>query len=219
MTERARLETLCAERHPAVQGPEGRIETLLECARPLRPGAPLAVICHPHSLHGGSLHNKVAHMVARALRQLGAHAVRFNFRGVGGSAGRFDHGRGEVEDLAAVVAWGRARFPGSPLWLAGFSFGAAMAFAGAARLGAQRLLLVAPPVHHPYFPHAEMPDIPSLVVMGGEDEVVGPTSVSRWVSAQPHAPTYLYLDTASHFFHGQLVRLRDDIVAVWGGAI
>lgn len=219
MGEVERMAETCAERHPAVQGPAGRIEALLECAEPARPDTPVALICHPHPLHGGSLHNKVVHMVARALRQLGAHTLRFNFRGVGASEGGFDSGRGEGEDLAAVADWARSRFPGADLWLAGFSFGSAVALAGAERLGAERLLLVAPPVHHPYFPSAPVPAIPALVVMGGQDEVVDANAVSRWVSGQPNAPTYLYLDSASHFFHRRLVPLRDRIVAAWGAAV
>src|SRR5256714_5169136 len=86
-----------------------------------QPVSAFAVVCHPHPLHGGTLDNKVVYTVARALEQLGAPAIRFNFRGVGASAGGYDAGRGETADALAVVAYGRRRWPQAALWLAGFS--------------------------------------------------------------------------------------------------
>ncbi len=108
---------------------QGRVlEAQLDVAK--TPGsscAPIAVVCHPHPLHGGTLTNKVVHMVAKAFIELGVETLRFNFRGVGKSSGVFDHGAGEVDDLQAAVDWLRVRHPVAPLWLAGFSFGAFVA--------------------------------------------------------------------------------------------
>lgn len=104
-------------------GPAGRVECFLKhpAGTPAR-GA--AVVCHPHPLFGGTLHNKVVHAAAEALVGLGLPALRFNFRGVGRSAGRHDHGRGESDDLRAVIGEAARRFPGAPILVAGYSFGA-----------------------------------------------------------------------------------------------
>jgi len=115
-----------------IAGPAGA----LACAQDEPHGAPsaLLVVCHPHPLHGGTMDNKVVQTIARAGLQLGWRVLRFNFRGVGGSAGAWDEGRGEVDDALAVIAAGRAGAPGLPLMLAGFSFGGYVATAAAARL-------------------------------------------------------------------------------------
>jgi alpha/beta superfamily hydrolase len=89
------------------------------------------VVCHPHPLYGGTMTNKVVHTLARSLQEQGMPTVRFNYRGVGKSAGQYDEGRGETADALAVVAWGRERWPGVPLTLAGFSFGAMVALLAA----------------------------------------------------------------------------------------
>lgn len=106
-----------------IDGPVGDLEALLESPADAAP-AGCAVVCHPHPAHGGALTNKVAHTLARSFVGVGFAALRFNFRGVGQSAGAFDGGMGEVDDVLAAVAWMREAAPGLPLWLAGFSFGA-----------------------------------------------------------------------------------------------
>ena len=201
-------------------GPAGLIEIHFDPVPERAAGDPVAVVCHPHSQFGGNLHNKVTHMVARAFQGMGVATLRFNFRGVGHSEGSFDQGRGEQQDLLAAVVWLRRRFPDAPLWLAGFSFGSAVALAAWRDAGAARLLLVAPPVEHDYFPSTangdpEVTAIPWLVIMGGADEVVTPSAVSRWVAARPHPPEYRYLDEASHFFHRRLIDLRGAVQQAW----
>ena len=121
-----------------IDGPAGSLEALLE--DPGADGRHFAVVCHPHPLHGGTMHNKVVHTLARALQEQGMPTLRFNYRGVGASAGAYDDGRGETEDALAVIAWGRRRWPGAQLVLAGFSFGAFVASHAIARLHAQRPL-------------------------------------------------------------------------------
>ncbi|WP_267606843.1 alpha/beta hydrolase, partial [Coxiella burnetii] len=108
-----------------LEGPEGPLEAHVDWPEEGEPVAPItAVVCHPLPTEGGTMHNKVVVMAARSLRELGAVSVRFNFRGTGASAGFFDHGDGERDDLRAVVDWVREQRPGTQLWLAGFSFGA-----------------------------------------------------------------------------------------------
>lgn len=199
-----------------IDGPAGRLQAVLDESPTRAADDPIAVVCHPHPLFEGTLHNKVVSTTARTFQVLGVATLRFNFRGVQGSAGKHDHGRGEQDDLLAAVAWMRSRYPRAPLWLAGFSFGSAIALACWQRAGADRLLLIAPPVEHAYFPDVAVDGIDWLVVIGGADEVVSPIAVSRWVSARPHPPTYCYLDGASHFFHRRLIDLREALKQAWG---
>jgi len=105
-----------------LEGPAGKLEALLDVPEDAEPHA-LALICHPHPLFGGTMHNKVVYRTARALRNSGHVVLRFNFRGVGKSEGRHDLGVGEIEDARATLDWLRGRYPGLPYTLAGFSFG------------------------------------------------------------------------------------------------
>ena len=192
-----------------IQGPSGELELLYRCVDERQ--APVVVICHPHPLHGGTLRNKVVHMLAGGFNELGVHAVRFNFRGVANSAGKFDQGMGETEDLLAVCEWARKTFPGSPLWLAGFSFGAFVAYRGFAQAGAERLVLVAPPVSMFEFADISEPGIPWMVIQGQEDEVISADAVTRWVRQHQNAPEYFLHEDTGHFFHGKLNLLKDSL--------
>ncbi|WP_447729327.1 alpha/beta hydrolase [Pseudoxanthomonas suwonensis] len=126
-------------------GPAGALEVAVDLPEPADARPLVAVVCHPLPTEGGTMHNKVVTMVARALRELGATTVRFNFRGTGDSEGEFDHGVGEREDLRAVVEWVRATHPGHALWLAGFSFGSFVTLSSAAELQPDALVSIAPP--------------------------------------------------------------------------
>lgn len=171
-----------------------------------------AVICHPHSLHGGTMDNKVVTSVERCLRDLGAATLRFNFRGVGASAGQFDHGQGEGEDLAAVVAQARIWAPDVPVWLAGFSFGSYVAARMADTLGAQLLISVAPPVGRFAFSGFQRPSCRWIVVQGDADEVVDPAEVFAWAEQwRPPLELIRFADTG-HFFHGKIVELRQRLM-------
>ncbi|TCV92347.1 hypothetical protein EC912_10753 [Luteibacter rhizovicinus] len=192
----------------ALAGPAGKLETITdvaprECAR-----AGVAVVCHPHPLQGGTMHNKVVTMVERALRESGLDTVRFNFRGVGESAGEYDEGRGESEDLAAVVEWVRRTRPNDKLWLAGFSFGSYVAFRNAVRLHADALVTIAPPAGRWDFSNIEIPACPWLIVQGEEDEVVDPEAVFAWIESLPVEPTLVRMPETGHFFHRRLMDLR-----------
>jgi hypothetical protein len=173
----------------------------------------VAVVCHPHPLHGGTLQNKVVHTLARAMQEAGAATVRFNFRGVGRSAGAYADGIGEADDALAVAAWARARWNCDALWLGGFSFGAAVALRAAATARPVRLVTVAPPVGRLITQQIERPACPWLIVQGDADELVDCASVQRWArDYAPDAPELLVLEGAEHFFHGRLVELRSGVL-------
>lgn len=196
-----------------LQGPAGPIEALLDT--PAGPDAPaVAVVCHPHPQFQGTMLNKVVYTLSRALNGLQIPALRFNFRGVGASGGAYADGVGEVDDALAVAAWARQRYPGADLWLAGFSFGAAVAIRAARRSGCRQLITVAPPVSRmPDLPASEAPGCPWLLIQGVADEVVAADDVTAWVRTLAMPPTLVLLPEADHFFHGRLTLLRDTVVA------
>ncbi|WP_372017284.1 alpha/beta hydrolase [Pseudoxanthomonas sp. 10H] len=196
-----------------LDGPAGALEVAVDLPEPADARALVAVVCHPLPTEGGTMHNKVVTMVARALRELGATTVRFNFRGTGQSAGAFDHGAGEREDLRAVVDWVRAGRPGDALWLAGFSFGAYVSLSASAELQPDALVSIAPPVSGRGWDFAgiEIPEVPWLVVQGDADEIVDAQAVYDWVDALPRRPQLVRMVDTSHFFHRKLIDLRGAI--------
>jgi len=193
-----------------IAGPAGRLEAIIGC--PTSEPAAAAVICHPHPLHGGTMHNKVVHTLARTLVALGVACVRFNYRGVGKSEGQFDDGHGETDDCVAVANWIGARLPGVPLWLAGFSFGGGIALRASARTQPARLILIAPSVTLHGFGELAT-DLPTLVIQGDNDEVVPTDAVQIWLKQKAPQAHFHSLPGVGHFFHGALNRLRDVLVA------
>jgi alpha/beta superfamily hydrolase len=189
-------------------GPVGALETRLETPDGDATPAVFGVVCHPHPLFGGTMDNKVAHTLARSMLECGAAAFRFNFRGVGASGGTFDNGRGETDDLAAVVAEGRRRFPAAVLWLGGFSFGAFVALRGAQTLAPVKLVAVAPPVARFDLGAVANPDCDWMLVQGDADDVVPADAVLAWAAQQPRKPRLHVLSGAGHFFHGKLHELK-----------
>jgi len=189
-------------------GPAGVLETIVEHPEPGSARRGVAVVCHPHPLHGGTMHNKVVTMVGRSLRELGLATVRFNFRGVGESTGEYDEGRGETLDLLAVAEWAGQARPGDALWLAGFSFGSYVALLGARHLPVKQMISIAPPVGRWDFSAAIAPPCPWLVVQGEDDEVVEPQAVYDWVEAMDDGPTLVRMPEAGHFFHRRMMDLR-----------
>ncbi|MGE5450253.1 MAG: alpha/beta hydrolase [Acidobacteriota bacterium] len=198
-----------------IEGASGPIEVVVE--DPAGPVKGLAVVAHPHPLMGGTMDNKVVHTLVRAFVQSGWRAVRFNFRGVGQSAGSWDEGRGESTDMLSVIAHHRAAedVRGQPLVLAGFSFGgfvAAQTFARlqqaqsglSERVAADHLVLVSPATSK-----YTVPNVPAdtLVVEGEQDDVVPLASILDW--ARPQGLPVTVVPGVGHFFHGQLGALRD----------
>ena len=172
---------------------------------------PVVVVTHPHPLYGGTMDNKVVHTLVRTFAEQGLSTVRFNFRGVGKSMGEYDKGKGESEDLQTVCEWARHRYPGRPLWLAGFSFGAYVALRAHEKVQAEQLCLVAPPVS--IYDFSKLPDvkIPWMVVQGGKDEVIDPDAVADWLDTRHPRPHVVWFEEAGHFFHGGLIQLKQAV--------
>jgi uncharacterized protein len=164
-----------------------------------------AVVCHPHPQHGGTMDNKVVATLARAFVQCGWRAVRFNFRGIHGSGGSWDEGRGEIDDALAVAA--ALRDAGQPLALAGFSFGGFVASHAAAALQPERLVLVAPATAN--FQLTAVPT-DTLVIHGEADDVVPLAATLAW--ARPQVLPVVVVPGGGHFFHGQLSLLKSIVV-------
>ena len=189
-------------------GPAGGIEAATNVAEVAQARAGVAVICHPHPLQGGTMHNKVVTTLERSLRELGLATVVFNFRGTGASQGTFDDGIGETEDLIAVARWAQRVRPHDALWLAGFSFGSYVAARAASQLPVRQMISIAPPVGRWDFSQLASPLCPWLIVQGEADEIVEPQAVYAWVAAQPEPPTLVRMPDTSHFFHRRLLDLR-----------
>ncbi|MBX3663208.1 MAG: alpha/beta hydrolase [Burkholderiales bacterium] len=181
----------------AITGPAGALETDLN--DPGEPRRGLALIAHPNPVQGGTKDNKVVTTLAKTLFGLGYAVLRPNFRGVGASAGSFDHGEGETADILAVARYAQARFGELPLLLAGFSFGAFVQTRVAQQLAPERLVLVGPAVNR--FPAATVP-AHTLVIHGEHDDVVPLAAVFDW--ARPQQLPIVVVPGGEHFFHGKL---------------
>jgi alpha/beta superfamily hydrolase len=167
-----------------------------------------AIICHPHPLHGGTMTNKVVSTLARVFRDLGLRTIRFNFRGVGKSAGVHDEGRGEVDDVITIANWIKTQFPEDNIWLAGFSFGAYVATKAATKIFTEQLVTIAPQVSRFKQDDLSLVTCPWVLVQGEEDEIISAEEVFAWIETLPHKPELIRLPGAGHFFHGQLMELR-----------
>jgi alpha/beta superfamily hydrolase len=195
-----------------INGPAGKLEVAVSEATGVERNA-LGVVCHPHPLYGGTMHNKIVTTLAKTFQGMGVTTVRFNFRGVMDSQGFFDHGKGELEDLLAVINWIQEGRGKRELWLAGFSFGSFVAATAATQLNVSKLVTVAPPVQH--FPMKDLPPItcPWVLVQGELDDVVPPKEVLEWAEARRPKPVIIRFPEAGHYFHGQLGELRSEIEA------
>ncbi len=194
-----------------IPGPSGVLEALFDVPPNARADC-IAVVCHPHPLHGGTMTNKVAHMLAKSFVTVGMPAIRFNFRGVGGSAGEYSQGVGETDDALAVIDWVHSQWPQAKVLLGGFSFGGAVAIRAASQRPVVALVTVAPAVDRVDVPTAELPKCPWLVVQGEADEVVPAAAVTQWMSALPTKPTTILVPDVGHFFHGTHNLLKDEVV-------
>jgi hypothetical protein len=191
-----------------IEGPAGRIETIL--AEPATIPSGIAVVAHPHPLHGGTMDNKVVYTVFNSVLELGYIAVKFNFRGTGNSEGAFDHGIGEVEDVVAVAQSIQNQFIDHagdlPLLLAGFSFGGGVQIQVAERLNPRSLILVSPSLRH-----ADVLKVPenvknTLIIQGDKDDIVPLNAILDW--AAPQCLPVVIIPGAEHFFHGKLNMLK-----------
>jgi hypothetical protein len=199
-----------------ISGPAGRLEALLEEPED-REAAEAALVCHPHPLHGGTMHNKVVHRLARGLRSAGCAVLRFNFRGVNLSHGEHDGGRGEMDDAAACLEVLRARYPSLPLTLAGFSFGSRTVLALAARMGGRapsRVIAAGFPTIYADVEFVAQCQRPRIFIHSTSDEY-GPRRQMQALYDRLWGPKALYwVEAQDHFFTGALEELERLVVEV-----
>ena len=183
-----------------LEGPAGRLQALLEEPGDQEPRE-AALVCHPHPRYGGTMHNKVVHRLARGLRRTGAAVLRFNFRGVHRSEGVYDHGNGELDDARAALEWLRARYPGLPYSLAGFSFGSRIIL----RLGCPlrdvgRLIAVGLPAsYHNSLPPPQCP-VPRIFIQSTQDEFGPRPEMEALFASLPEPKRLIWVEAKNHFF-------------------
>jgi alpha/beta superfamily hydrolase len=196
-----------------LNGPVGRLEALLEEPED-GSSREIALVCHPHPQHGGTMHNKVVYRIARGLRRAGAVVLRFNYRGVNLSEGMYDEGEGELADARAVLAYLRDRYPDLPFTLAGFSFGSRIVL----RLGKEqpeprRIIAVGFPTIYKDTTYLDAP-VPRIFVQSTHDQY-GPMPMIEEVVAGLAEPKRLILVEANdHFFAGGLDQLEHSIMGL-----
>lgn len=195
-----------------IQGPIGNIQAKLLFPEQTRTDV-IIVVCHPHPLHGGTFNNKVVTTVARSFRDIGISSLRFNFRGVGQTEGKYDEGFGEAKDLLTILSWIHERMPKMKVILAGFSFGSYVAYRAASHTNLELLILLAPPVNHYNFNELEHPNCNCLVIQGDDDEIVASEEVYLWLQKLPTTTKTKLIRFANtgHFFHGKLVILKEKL--------
>jgi alpha/beta superfamily hydrolase len=192
-----------------IAGPGGNLE--LRVKKGGENANQLVVISHPHPLYGGTMNNKVVTTMERAFLSLGYITVAYNFRGVGLSEGEYDNGKGEQQDLKAVVDWAVSEYGIDQITLAGFSFGSYVslkAMGNLDKIKAKAICTVAPPVGLYDFSVIDNIDIPWSLIQGGQDEVVSAKEILDWAMTRKQVPDVYWRAKASHFFHGELVWLR-----------
>ena len=172
----------------------------------------IALLGHPHSLQGGTMNNKVVTTLARAFKELGIPSIRFNFRGVGQSAGEYDAGVGESEDMLVLAAACALEFPNAKLIFAGFSFGSYVTYRAAAQCPHALLISIAPSVHHYDYAEFSPPPSPWAVVIGDADELVPIEPVRAFVAHSSNQMTLLEFPDTGHFFHGKLIELKSSLI-------
>ncbi len=198
--------------HPLLlEGVVGAIEAIITI--PLQVNSHfVAIIGHPHSLQGGTMNNKVVTTLVRVFKELNIPSLRFNFRGVGQSVGKYDDGIGESQDMIAFAKKWEKEQPNIRFIFAGFSFGSFVAYRAASHFKESMLITIAPPVHHYNYQEFLPAPQPWLIVQGLEDEVVPAELVINFAqTANPVLPIIHFADT-THFFHGKLIELKIQLI-------
>jgi hypothetical protein len=186
-----------------LQGPAGRLEAILK--EPASEVTRAAIVCHPHPLFGGTMHNKVVFRIARAFQDAGFAVLRFNFRGAGKSEGVHDNGRGEQDDLQAALRFIETKYPKSALWLAGFSFGATVMLRAACEdEGLRAMVAAGTPVSRQDLANVSPCNKPKLFVQGALDEFGSPEDLRRFVATLEGTNHLKIVEGADHFFEGHL---------------
>ncbi len=192
------------------EGPAGRIEAILK--EPDGPITRAAIVCHPHPLFGGTMHNKVVFRIARAFQDAGFAVLRFNFRGTGRSQGEHDHGLGEQDDLRAAIEFVEEKYPDADIWLAGFSFGSAVMLNAAACDDRVRAIVAAGvPVSTYGLTEIARCNKPKLFVQGSLDQFGSADDLKRLFASLDEPKQLKIIEGADHFFEGRLTELVDAI--------
>jgi alpha/beta superfamily hydrolase len=207
--------------HIEFAGPAGRLEGLLDAPTPAtNAGVRAAVVfAHPHPSKGGTMHTKAIFQGAKGLVRIGCAVLRFNFRGVGASFGIFDHGRGETEDFKAALDLMATRFPGTPLWTAGFSFGAWVALeTGAVDPRVALMIGIAPPIARDgyKFPHTLESTKPKFFVQGDLDELCPLRDLMAFYAQLKEPKELAVVHGAKHLFDGQTAEVGDALEDLLG---
>lgn len=198
-----------------IHGPAGRLESLLEEPEHGEP-ASAALVCHPHPLYGGTMHNKVVYRLARGLRRAGAVVLRFNFRGVGRSQGKHGHGPGELEDARAALAWLTARYPGLPFILAGFSFGSrtVLELACTGDLKPDRVIAAGYPAGFGTVGFLESCTAPKVFIQSTHDQYGPPAEMEPLFARFAEPKRLIWIEARDHFFAGGLENLEQTVFEV-----
>jgi hypothetical protein len=188
-----------------LKGPAGRLEATLWTQPAGEISRMAAVVCHPHPLYGGTLHNKAVYQVAKTLHRLGLPVLRFNFRGAGMSEGKHDEGRGERDDVRAAIDFLAEAFPGAPILLAGFSFGASVGLrVGCGDERVTELVGLGLPADNFDLTFLATCGKPKLFVQGGQDQYGSKENVRALIETLPEPKRLVIVENADHFFEGKL---------------
>ncbi len=197
-----------------LDGPVGKLDALLEAPEDTAPRA-AALVCHPHPLFGGTMHNKVVYRVARALRNSGYAVLRFNFRGVAKSAGRHDLGVGEIEDARAALDWLRNRYAGLPYTLAGFSFGSRVILSlGCALPDAERLIALGFPAKRDPIGVLAHCTVPKVFIQSTQDQYGPPAEMEEFYAQVAEPKRLIWVEAEDNFFAGGLDELETQVAAL-----
>jgi alpha/beta superfamily hydrolase len=201
-----------------IAGPAGRLEALLEEPEDAPPRM-AALVCHPHPLYGGTMHNKVVYRIARGLRRAGIVALRFNFRGVGRSEGEHGNLTGEIEDARAALAFLRGRYPSLPFALAGFSFGArAITRLGCEIERASWLLAAGFPTRYGATEYLESCSARKILIQSTHDEFGPRPELEALYERLAEPKQLIWIEAADHFFAGALPEFEDRVYEASSGA-
>ena len=195
-----------------IPGPAGKLESLLEEPEHADPSS-AALVCHPHPLYGGTMHNKVVYRLARGLRHAGAAVLRFNFRGVGHSQGKHGHGPGELEDARAALAWLLGRYPGLPFTLAGFSFGSrtVLELACTGELKPLRVIAAGYPTHFGTNGFLDPCTVPKVFIQSTHDQYGPPPEMEPLFARIAEPKQLIWIEARDHFFAGALEQVEETV--------
>lgn len=201
-----------------IDGPAGKLEALLEEPEDRAPNTAV-LVCHPHPLHGGTMHNKVVYRIARGMRRAGAVVLRFNYRGVNRSEGKYDNGVGEIEDARAALQVLRARYPDLPFSLAGFSFGSRIILKlGCEIAGVSQLIAVGFPASYPESQELGRCDVARIFIQSTHDEFCPAEVMKKYFADLKEPKELIWVESRDHFFAGALDQFEEAVYQVAAGS-